>query len=864
MASPNDGGVDIPITSTADTSGFDKTAAAGAALGARLRELQAEEAASAKPVTPTVTVQGAPAAVNALKSVGDAGQAAGKQVGAGMSEADKFIHQLTESAGGLAGAFKAGLGIGAAEAAISAVEGIVDKLKEAVEEGKEVDKEFETLGIGLASSLRQADPDRFADFNAALHASGQLIDVIRQKALELNLDAGALGHNVQVNMLSLVEGGITDLNKQVETTGLLMQAAAAKGITGFQAVRDVIDILNGKAERVILSKELGITNEDIAQAKKAGDLADFLATKLGAYREAAASTRETLAGLEQQESTLGKQLEGTLAAGVFENAKVQAQGMIAAFKSPELQSAAQTFSQILGDVTSIGEASGDVLRIVALLANGAAAVADPLAFMAARINAATAESNRLGSTFADQNKALQTQIQLATDGAAQAKARTDIELAIASAIHARAGASSADKELIDQELTLLRRMLETFDQTAGKVVAIGGHESARLGAMHEQQEALKGQLETIEKIDKEIAKRAAKDDVDGLNVDQIQGRINAALLNARALLAQGGVSVPIDFKASPEELLKLRDNLVPADTTAAAQTRLVALKAQVSTLALSISDLGRAYEGASKESQKEAEQAEKDGQKMIASRRAFNASLDDERAKRGALEQAQAALAAANAAGDSATVDGKRRIAEATKDVEKATNDLAAAQKKANDDQAKAFPQELARLAEIAQALKNMPVTGTSATADARSALQNEARDLQNRVNNKPPQESLDDLDRRSAAAAQTPDVIDKAGDAVAQGAQDTKAAADNLKAGADAFAGAVKDGLAGSADTLGEHVAQIPDSFQPLNLALGDYHKAVGDGFSSLGATVQANTADLQRQINDTNARISNALSDQ
>ncbi len=886
-------GVNIPISSSFDAGGTDAAGQSYADLGARLRELQAEEAKAAAPVAPPVSVPGAPAAEQALRRVGDAGDEAGKRTKESLSEADQFVHTLTEHASSLGGAFKAGLGIGAAEGVLSALEGVREKLAECLTEGIEVNKEFETLGIGLASSLRQADPAQFSDFNKALEASGTLIDSIKQKALSLNLDAAELGHNVQVNMLSLVEGGITDLNAQVETTGLLMQAAAAKGITGFQAVRDVIDILNGRAQRVILSRELGITNEDIAQAKKAGDLAGYLADKLSAYREAAAATRDTLAGLQQQESTLGKNLEGQLSAGLFADAKANAQGMVQALNSPEVHEAAQVFSQILGDLGSIEGASGDVLRLVSLIAIAAAAIADPLAVVTSHINAATAESDNLGRSIASGTRALQDQLQSADTLEKKAASRAAIEDALAGtqakADAQRRAGNGDNAALLDQQATLLEHMLGTFDQTAGKVVSIGTHEESRKATMEAQQKLLEGQLATVEKIGKTLADRAKKDDLDNATPQDLQARINAQLLNARDLIKQGGLELPYDLTLDPESILKFRDQLHAASSTAEAQAAFEALKVKISETALSISDLEKAHDKAGAAADKEAATAAKDADKMIADRRKFIDALGDEETERGELAKRQQELRDAQGATDAASEAGQKRIKDAVEQVTKAQQDLQKAEADRQAAQAKAFPDELARLKQIADQLRGM-VTGEADAA--KEALITERNLLQNTVNGKsngPAPLSNDAVKRITgdvdASGKPTPGPIspdlatpppgtadpgppdDNQSPPSDRDASGTRAGDPGYDAGTDPDAGADSsladtasstDDAAGSladaanqsstaAATLSTQAGQVQEAIGNVSEAHDQYHQAVFDGLNGLAANVSSIISSIQ-----------------
>lgn len=210
-------------------------------------------------------------------------------------------------------AIETGTGIAIGEKLIEGLGEIGHKLIEVAESGVEFDREMGSLSRSLAASLRQADPAKYLNWDEAKQAGSAALDTLKAKANALGLDIKALGESLSVNLLALTEGGIKEVNQQIEITSLLMQAAAAKGVTGMQAMRDIMDMMQGRAERVILSKELGISNEDIANAKEAGTLFEYLADKLGAYREAADDAAHSLGGLEQTQTNLFNELAGEAA-----------------------------------------------------------------------------------------------------------------------------------------------------------------------------------------------------------------------------------------------------------------------------------------------------------------------------------------------------------------------------------------------------------------------------------------------------------------------------------------------------------------------------------------------------------------------
>jgi hypothetical protein len=72
------------------------------------------------------------------------------------------------------------------------------------------------------------------------------------------------------------------------------------GIEGARATKDIIDLLNGKADRTVIAKELGLNDADIQRAREAGTLYDYLTQKLNGFAEATGYAAESTAGLEQR------------------------------------------------------------------------------------------------------------------------------------------------------------------------------------------------------------------------------------------------------------------------------------------------------------------------------------------------------------------------------------------------------------------------------------------------------------------------------------------------------------------------------------------------------------------------------------
>ena len=215
------------------------------------------------------------------------GSAALKQVEQGLDQAKQKAHELTD-------ALKLGAAIDVGGKIVEGLRRIPEILKEAVNQGMEFNRMMQNSQIGIAGGFRSVDPG--LSFEEAKAKGGEALDLLKQKALDLGLNFEALIDTFKVNVPIMWEAGIKDTQKMIDLITLLNQVAAAKGIDGFQAQRDIIDIMNGMGQRTILGKELeanGVSNESIKAAKEQGTLYDLLTTKLSAYGEAGKAASET-------------------------------------------------------------------------------------------------------------------------------------------------------------------------------------------------------------------------------------------------------------------------------------------------------------------------------------------------------------------------------------------------------------------------------------------------------------------------------------------------------------------------------------------------------------------------------------------
>ena len=239
------------------------------------------------------------------------GSAALKQVEQGLDQAKQKAFELTD-------ALKLGAAIDVGGKIVEGLRRIPEILKEAVNQGMEFNRMMQNSQIGIAGGFRSVDPA--LSFGEAKEKGGEALDLLKQKALDLGLNFEALIDTFKVNVPIMWQAGIRDTQKMIDMITLLNQVAAAKGIDGFQAQRDIIDIMNGMGQRTILGKELeanGVSNESIKAAKEAGNLYELITTKLAAYGEAGKAASETQTAALNRLHTAWTSLMGTVTKPFF-------------------------------------------------------------------------------------------------------------------------------------------------------------------------------------------------------------------------------------------------------------------------------------------------------------------------------------------------------------------------------------------------------------------------------------------------------------------------------------------------------------------------------------------------------------------
>ena len=273
----------------------------------------------------------------------------------GFDQATESLHRSTEAAHEFVNAIKLGVGIDLGGKLVESIREIPNLLREAVAEGVKFNALMQSSQIAIGGALKSVDSS--LSFEEAKKQGGESLDYLMEKSKALGLDFESVVETFKVNVPTMFQAGIHDAKEMADTIVLLNQVAASKGISGFQAQRDIIDLLNGQGERTILGKELkanGVSNEQLEQWKEQGILADKLKEKFAAIAEAGQAFADTYDGNLNRLKTTWAQLLGDLSKPVFEELQQAFKELAAELDSPEGKKGLQELGYSIRDLVKLG------------------------------------------------------------------------------------------------------------------------------------------------------------------------------------------------------------------------------------------------------------------------------------------------------------------------------------------------------------------------------------------------------------------------------------------------------------------------------------------------------------------------------
>jgi hypothetical protein len=277
---------------------------------------------------------------------------------------------------GLVGSLKAGLSIDIGRRLIDGLLSIKRAFVESVREGIRFNAMVQTATIGIAAVYRQFDPTKFDDFKSAMREAGRAMEYLKQRAKETPATLQSLIQAYQSLSGPMSAANMT-MKQQIDLTVLLSQALGGLGIREEQLTQESRALVTGRInENAAAAKILGITAEQIKQAREQGQLYEFLTSRVSVFGEAA---KEGTEGFDQSLSNLKDPLQQAFGAATQQMFATMTQAIKkvqVALESPAAQSRIKQLASVLGDATRALVALGEtaVRYAPALLAIGGARI----------------------------------------------------------------------------------------------------------------------------------------------------------------------------------------------------------------------------------------------------------------------------------------------------------------------------------------------------------------------------------------------------------------------------------------------------------------------------------------------------------
>ncbi len=452
-----------------------------------------------------------------------------KQMQSLTREAQSFNSVLSGFAGGIAG--------GAFAQFTGFLASIPAQFLSAVSEGVKFNATLEGARLGIAAIIKQFDTSgQFQNFDDALGAAGNAVELLKQKALQSPATFEQL-----VGAFQGVSGAASAANiplaKQVDLVVLMSQALAGLGIRSDQILQESRALISGNInEDAVAAKTLGITKEQVDAAKAKGELFDFLSGKLSAFAEAGARGQQSFTTQMSNISDAFTQLKGVATESLFEVIKNGLAGINMELAKAQTRETAAGIGTVLGDLATAGAKTLSVLHSVGTYAQYAAP-----AFLA--VKAAISESFSTGAVnnFIDAQVTLRgllrEEIGIATTLEQKNEARRKLDEAIAELQVRQTQESGAMRDAIARALSVLEPMRDNFADIVGKTAAIANN----MGSAAQSAAAMATALnvsEAIRDVEEQIALERAEAVGDEEEILRLKSE-QVKATTANALIAKG-------------------------------------------------------------------------------------------------------------------------------------------------------------------------------------------------------------------------------------------------------------------------------------------------------------------------------------
>ena len=231
--------------------------------------------------------------------------------------------------------------------AIAGINGISDAMHSVVGSAIEFYTTMQTGAISMSGtfmSMAQINGKNI-EWNQAMAMSTKLMQELSDQALVTGASTKEISNVFRAMLPSALNANMT-IEQTLKLAGALTTAGKAMGISGDNLSRDIRDVINGKnVGRTILGQQLGLTSEEINQAKTSADgLFNFLSERLRGEIEANGHYLETLEGRWNHLKESISRISGTALA-------------------PAMDAATQELGKIADKLVKVDLSSGSVVGI---------------------------------------------------------------------------------------------------------------------------------------------------------------------------------------------------------------------------------------------------------------------------------------------------------------------------------------------------------------------------------------------------------------------------------------------------------------------------------------------------------------------
>ena len=248
----------------------------------------------------------------------------------------------------------------------------LDKLKDFVDTGVEVNKTLETTRLGIAGIVTSQSELRDSQgavlegqeaFNAATVIASDQLKKLKVDSLQTTATFGQLKDAFQAALSPGIAAGLS-LDEIRNLTKEIALTAGAIGLDTGQIAQETGAILSGNIDNnAVLSRNLGITNEMVSQWKEQGTLAQELSKRMAGFVQMGDATSKSWAGVTSNMQEAYETLAGLATAGFFEEIKSKLNDALSGIfdlKTGELEESLQGVSGLLTEIlTDLGEVIGD-------------------------------------------------------------------------------------------------------------------------------------------------------------------------------------------------------------------------------------------------------------------------------------------------------------------------------------------------------------------------------------------------------------------------------------------------------------------------------------------------------------------------